>query len=301
MKSLTSTIGFNSALTKETKKQMDREAILKLAGKFHVTFDFAETFSPLEGYQREKLYKNESIEYIFVIKNEPYHISLQHILVVNENFVVKHWRQDWIYENTDFLFFEKEGLWKKKSLTEREVEGTWTQKVYQVDDCPRYQAYGSWVFVDGKSYWEGKADAPLPRRQEKRKDFNVLVRSHRIEITNYGWMMNQDNQKVFRDENGIDHLIVWEKGFEIQNRGDYNVQPAVDYWEKTQNFWADVRSIWETHIEKYSELKINEKVNGQNLYDKIFTLAQQFSGKNYHPIKTKEAIQDVVASHSYYD
>lgn len=283
----------------EAKKEMDRKAILDLAGKFHVTFDFAETFSPIEGYEREDLYKNESIEYIFVIKDEPNFISLQHILVINDKFVVKHWRQDWIYENRDLLAFEKEGVWKKKTISEDQARGTWTQKVYQVDDSPRYQGYGTWVFVDGRRFWESTADAPLPRRQETRTDFNVLVRTSHIELTNYGWIMNQDNQKVYRNDQGEDQLIVWEKGFEIQNRGEYNIQPAIDYWDKAQNFWADARDIWDELIEGWDEVRINEKVDNKNLYDKFFALANQFSGDNYDEQIAREAIRSTILEYAF--
>lgn len=276
------------------KKALDRKAILDLAGKFHVTFDFAETFSPDKNYKQEKLYKNESIEYIFVIKDEPDLISLQHILVINERFVVKHWRQDWLYENRDLLLFDKEGVWKKKTLTEKVAEGTWTQKVYQVDDSPRYQSYGTWVFVNGKRYWEATADAPLPRRQEHRTDYNVLVRNSRVELTTYGWIMNQDNQKVFRDDNGKDKLIVWEKGFEVQNRGDYNIQPALDYWSKTQNYWADVRAIWAEIFEDIDELKLKEVVDGKHLYDWFFEFANQFSGDNYDEELVNKAVSSTI-------
>lgn len=75
---------------KQEKKELDRQSILELAGKFHVTFDFIETFSPLKDYKREELYKVDSIEYIFPIKEEENLISLQHILVINDKFVVKH-------------------------------------------------------------------------------------------------------------------------------------------------------------------------------------------------------------------
>lgn len=299
MKNTETIIESSSVESSVQKKATDRKAILELAGKFHVTFDFAETFSPLEDYEQEKLYKNESIEYIFVIQDEPNLISLQHILVVNDRFVVKHWRQDWVYENRDFLLFEKEGVWKKKTISEEEARGTWTQKVYQVDDSPRYQGYGTWVFVDGKRYWEASADAPLPRRQEKRTDYNVLVRNSRVELTDYGWIMDQDNQKVFRDNRGKDQLIVWEKGFEVQNRGDYNIQPAIDYWQNTQNFWADVRAIWTEIFEGIDELKLKEVVDGKHLYDWFFEYANQFSGENYDEQVVDDAVRSKIALHRF--
>lgn len=281
------------------KKENDRKAILDLAGKFHVTFDFAETFSPIKGYTPEKVYKNESIEYIFVIKDEPDFISLQHVLVINDRFVVKHWRQDWVYENTDFLFFDKEGVWKRTEISKEKVAGTWTQKVYQVDDSPRYQGYGTWVFVDGKRFWESSADAPLPRRQEMRTDFNVLVRNSRIDITDSGWIMNQDNQKVYRNDEGKDKLIVWEKGLEIQNRGDYNVQPAIDYWNKAGDFWATVREIWDEIYNDATEIRLNEKVDGKHLYDRFFEFANQFSGENYDADIVEEAVREAIKLHQF--
>lgn len=285
--------------TQTQKKAADRQAILDLAGKFHVTFDFAETFSPLKDYTREKLYTNESIEYIFVIKDEPNHISLQHILVINDRFVVKHWRQDWIYENRDFLLFDKEGVWKRKTLSEAQVRGTWTQQVFQVDDSPRYQGYGTWVFVDGKRFWESIADAPLPRRQETRTDYNVLVRGSRIDHTDSGWFMNQDNQKVMRIDGEKDQLIVWEKGFEIQNRGDYNIQPAIDYWEKAGAFWAVVRQIWDELTDGVDELRLNEKVDGKHMYDHFFEFAQRFSGDNFDAQIVEQALRDVIKKHQF--
>lgn len=288
-----------SSKVSEAKKEMDRKAILDLAGKFHVTFDFAETFSPLKGYEREKLYTNESIEYIFVIKDEANHISLQHILVINDRFVVKHWRQDWVYENRDFLAFEKDGVWKKKTITKEQARGTWTQKVYQVDDSPRYQGYGTWVFVDGRRFWNSTADAPLPRRQEERTDYNVLVRGSHIELTDYGWIMDQDNQKVYRNDEEEDQLVVWEKGFEIQKRGDYNIQPAIDYWEKAQNFWADVRDIWDELIEDWDEVRIKEKIGDKHLYDKVFALVNKFSGENYDEQIAREVIKTAINEHVF--
>lgn len=285
--------------TTTTKKSKDRQAILDLAGKFHVTFDFAETFSPVKGYEREKLYQNESIEYIFIIRDEENYISLQHILVINNRFVVKHWRQDWIYENTDFLLFEKEGVWKRNRISEEQAAGTWTQIVYQVDDSPRYQSYGTWVFVDGRRFWETQADAPLPRRQETRTDYNVLVRNSRIEHTHYGWIMDQDNQKVYRDDKGNDSLVVWEKGFEIQTRGNHNIQPAIDYWNKTGKFWEMVRNIWTEITTDIDELRLNEKVDGKHMYDHFFAFANQFSGENFDEKIVEEAVRATIKKHQF--
>ncbi|EPB65556.1 hypothetical protein ANCCEY_15380 [Ancylostoma ceylanicum] len=95
------------------------------------------------------------------------------------------------------------------------AKGTWTQKVFQVDDSPRYEGYGTWVHVDGRSFWESKADAPLPRREHtKRDDYNVTGRFSHVEIFNDGWVLDQDNDKILRVAGKEDVLIAQEKGIE---------------------------------------------------------------------------------------
>ena len=108
--------------------------------------------------------------------------TIQHLLVVgppDQQMVIKHWRQDWIYENTNFYMFNGDNQWQFVNKPKSEVKGQWTQKVYQVDDSPRYQGSASWVHVDGKSYWENITSAPLPRREyTKRSDYNVTIIYH---------------------------------------------------------------------------------------------------------------------------
>src|SRR5690554_631599 len=105
----TSTIAF----TQKDKKEQDRKSILAMEGCYKVTFDFAETFSPDTGYVKYDNYSSHGIEYVFAIENEPDFISLQHILVVNDTFIVKHWRQDWLYENQTILRSEERRVGKE--------------------------------------------------------------------------------------------------------------------------------------------------------------------------------------------
>ena len=71
-------------------------------------------------------------------------------------------------------------------------------KVFQVDDGPRYQGSGTWVHVDGKSYWESTTPAPLPRRERDIRNYNLTIRGNRVEIMDYGWAHIQDNSKIIR-------------------------------------------------------------------------------------------------------
>lgn len=276
------------------KKRLDREAILRLSGTFKVSFDFAETFSPNADYEREDLYKNGAVEYVFPIKNEDDFISLQHILVINGVVVVKHWRQDWIYENREFLSYFKDNTWKKYFLPKEKVKGTWTQKVYQVDDSPRYESFGTWLFVDGKEFWESNTDAPLPRRQMHRKDYNVLNRTFRIELRDSGWMMDQDNQKIYRDDQGNDQLIVWEKGFEVMERGDFDVSAGKNYWEKHKEVWTDIREAFKTVIAENQVIKFRQSVSDKLMYDYVFDLVKKFGGENYDRREAQKGIAEII-------
>ena len=44
-------------------------------------------------------------------------IALQHLLIVNDTIVIKHWRQDWVFENKDIYRYYKDNEWIKETLT----------------------------------------------------------------------------------------------------------------------------------------------------------------------------------------
>ena len=57
---------------------------------------------------------------------------------------------------------------------------------------------------------ESEADAPLPRREyTKRNDYNVLKRINRHEIKDFGWVHEQDNLKILRENS--DNLLLKKK------------------------------------------------------------------------------------------
>ena len=159
-----------SFVNSQSKLKKDTNAIMKMCGCFEVTFNFSETinlnnrenYKPSQDYQTSPVY-----ELAIPIKQDKNHISIQHILQVgddNYRSIVKHWRQDWMYQNKNLYIYEKDNKWNYKKLNKSNYKGQWTQKVYQVDDSPRYEGSSSWVHVDGKSFWENTTPSPLPRR-----------------------------------------------------------------------------------------------------------------------------------------
>ena len=154
------------------------------------------------------------------------------------------------------------------------MKGQWTQKVFQVDDSPRYEATATWVHIDGRHYWEATADSPLPRREfTKRSDYNLLKRRNRQEIADYGWIHEQDNDKIVRRSNQPDTLIAREKGLDIYRRvDDSRCQAAQDWWAKNQLFWKAVRAEWAQIYNRQQTLQLHKTVDNQPLFMYLFRL-----------------------------
>lgn len=265
------------ATAQTNKKELDKEAIKKMCGCFEVTFNFAETFN----YSTDSLYKpsknkiSKGLEWAQLVTDKEDNIEIQHLLQVGspeQPMIVKHWRQNWLYENTDLYSYNVDNVWTYDSKTEDEVTGQWTQKVYQVDDSPRYEGTATWVHVDGKSYWENTADAPLPRREyTTRSDYNLTVRGNRQEITPYGWVHDQDNSKVVRTANQEDQVIAKEKGYNTYKRvDDSKCAAAAQWWVDQEAKWALVRAKWDEVYGRNKDLHLAQKVDNKVLYKHLF-------------------------------
>mgnify|MGYP001178367469 FL=1 len=263
-----------SLLNLNAQNKKDNEAIKKMCGCFEVDFNFAETFqfSKDSNYLKSKNYNAKAIEYAKLIKDEKGHISIQHLLVM-DNYVIKHWRQDWIYENRNLLKFDANNSWKHILKSKKDVKGQWTQKVFQVDDSPRYEGTSSWVHVDGKSFWENSSYAPLPRREyTKRNDYNILIRGNRHEIVDEGWIHNQDNYKVVKDsESNFEEIIAGEKGFNTYTKLDESkCIIAINWWNDNNAKWSLVRNKWDSIYSKNEDISLNRTVKDKPLFSYLF-------------------------------
>lgn len=262
----------------QKKKKQDTEAIKNMCGCYEVTFNFAETFN----YSKDSLYQpsktkiDKGLEWAQLVEDNKNKISIQHLLQVGDPskpYIVKHWRQDWLYENTHFYMFNGDNTWRYVTKPISEVKGQWTQKVYQVDDSPRYEGSSTWVHVDGKSYWENTTDAPLPRREyTKRSDYNITVRGNRHEITEYGWLHDQDNAKVIRENGKEDVLLAKEKGYNTYVKvDDSRCKAAADWWQENQEKWDLVRTKWNHVYNRNKNLALESKVDNKPLYKYLFS------------------------------
>ena len=278
---------FSISVNAQNKKEQDKEAIKKMCGCYEVSFDFAETFeySNDTTYTPSKVKHDKGLEWVELVENQDNKIVMQHLLIVgkpDKQLVIKHWRQDWLFENTDLYMYEADNKWTFVELPKDEVKGQWTQKVFQVDDSPRYEGSATWVHVDGKSFWENTTDAPLPRREyTKRNDYNVTVRTNKHAITEYGWIHDQDNNKVIRNKGEDDIILAKEKGLNTYKKvSDSKCKTAQDYWRKNQKNWIIVRNKWDQIFAKKTDLKLERKVNNKPLYKFLFSDDFEFNNTN---------------------
>lgn len=282
----------------DSKLEQDRAAIKALAGSYKVTFNYAETFSPDTAYQFHKRYNSWGNEWAVIAEDSPKKIVIQHLLAIDDTTVIKHWREDWVYEEPNILVYDQNNTWKTKNLSATEVKGRWVQKVFQVDDSPRYEGIGTWVHVDGTHRWLSETDSPLPRREyTTRNDYNVLRRGNNIYLTDKGWMFEQDNKKILRNASG-DKLLAEEKGHEEFTKIDpAKFAFAKTWWGQQNAYWKDVRGVWDDVLVKHPTLKLETKKNGKNLYQRLFDLGDQSVKEKWSSAKNKEEATKIIGEH----
>ena len=263
-----------SPIITNAQKKQDIEAIKEMCGCFEIDFKFSETFQYINdsNYSKSKNYNAKALEYAKLIKDEKDHISIQHLLLMGD-YIIKHWRQDWVFQNKDLLKYDGNNTWKYISKTKKDVKGQWTQKVFQVDDSPRYEGSATWVHADGKSYWENSSYAPLPRREyTKRNDYNIMIRGNRHEITEDGWVHDQDNFKVVKDSESDSELIIAsEKGINTYTRVDEsNCKEAIKWWDENNEKWLLVLEKWNSIYSKKDDISLRQSVENKPLFSFLF-------------------------------
>jgi len=269
-----------------SSRERDRRAILAMAGPYRTSFDFIETVGFVPDYEPSRPYQSWGTEYVYVVADQPEFVSLQHILVmftmdkdgkVRGPFVVKHWRQDWTYEDRDLRVYAGHRSWEHRRLPRHEVRGAWSQAVYQVDDSPRYETIGRWEHHGNHSAWTSiETWRPLPRREfSVRDDYHVLVGTNRHTITPAGWTHEADNLKLVLTPEGEPRAalpyLAREAGLNRYERiVDHDFSAGDAYWAATGPFWADVRAAWQDLKREHERFTIAASVDDKRLFQVLF-------------------------------
>lgn len=257
----------------------DKKAIDKLCGCFEVNFKYAETFSPDPNYKyHDREETGGTAELALPIESSDKKIVIQHLLIVGTNAIVKHWREEWSYENPVIWKYQGDRTWVKETVPVEQVKGKWTQTVWEVADEPRYQGFSQFVNLDGKIIWQNTTDAPLPRREYSvRSDYNILKRTNRLNIADSGYLHEQDNQKIVR-ANGTDKLLVEEKGLNSYERiPEKECAAAKEYWEKNKDYWGRVRKVWADYLDTHDTVSLKNKIDGKFLHEYLIAQAKEYA------------------------
>jgi len=267
-----------------SQKEKDRFAILAMVGSYRVSFDFIEIAGFKANYTAPRPYFSWGTERVVVLEDSEDFISLQHSLVMyfrdkegkeTGPHVLKHWRQDWSYEDTDLHVYSGDNTWTQKKA--ENVKGCWTQAVFQVDDSPRYEVVGSWQHVDGVSTWKSRTLwRPLPRREfASRDDYQVLQGTHEITITPNGWIHTQQNEKLALLDGG-QSILGKEYGI---NRYEEITKPELTAgdvsFSKTKSYWAEVRKKWEEVYSSSERFSLHKEIEGKKLWQLHLSYATQ--------------------------
>ena len=290
--------------------ERDRRAILAMAGPYRASFDFLETVGFVPDYEPQRPYQSWGTEYVYVIDDRGDFISLQHIIVmfftsddgeVSGPAVMKHWRQDWQYEDQDLHVYVGMNTWERRKVTRKAVKGAWSQAVFQVDDSPRYESIGRWEHRDGLSSWKSDDTwRPLPRREfSVRDDYHVLAGTNRHTITPAGWVHEQDNLKVVLDEVGKPAedtpYLARETGFNRYERiVDHDFAAGDDYWNRTGPFWAQVREAWQSTFEERERFTLKADYEGQRLFAAMFEYAENVDQDSYDEHAARAFVEETL-------
>ena len=297
-----------------TKFERDRRAILAMAGPYKASFDFLETVGYSDGFKRDKPYQSWGTEYVYVLEDRDNFISLQHLMVmyfqredgtVSPPMVMKHWRQDWTYQDDELLVFDHRSQWTRQKVARRDRRGRWSQAVFQVDDSPRYESIGRWRHNASFSTWiSDTTRRPLPRREfSVRDDYQVLEGFNRHTVTRSGWVQEEENWKLVVDEAGRpdtrEPYLSKEEGLARYRRiVDFNFAPGDRYMELAGPFWADVRREWQQVIKRHKTLKLHEKIAGKPLFVPLFDYAQTVVDRGeYDPQAGVDFIRETIGSY----
>lgn len=284
--------------------EADRRAILAMAGEYEVQFSFEETVALQPGYKLHEPHRSKGHEFVEVLEDRPDRIVLQHVLVDGSGHVIKHWRQDWEYEQPRYWVYAGDYAWERRQATAAEARGRWLQTVWQVDDSPRYAGLGRWTHEDGVSSWASdRTWRPLPRREHTtRSDYDVLDTWNRQTITPEGWVHEQDSLKLDRKAAGGARVLVRERGLNRYTKlTGYDFGPGREYWSKTRAYWAEVRVVWAELLAFHPRVGLREEVDGTPHYMALMAQANDLAGKPLDGAELRSLIRSRLAPYLVLD
>lgn len=244
--------------------QRDRQAILAQAGQYRVHFETRENVSFQADYDPLGEQLSGGSEIIRVVYDDGDRISLQHILVMEHEgqaVVVKHWRQDWVYQPESVLTFVGDNTWRTTPVAPEARPGAWSQTVWQTDDSPRYGGVGRWTYDNGLTAWTSEPTwRPLARRDAVRNPvYDRYLGTNRHILKPDGWVHIQDNMKMASRDGGLVAIVQEDVINTYDASTSYSPKAGDDYWAATRAYWAAVRDAWGAVIARDGGVHVEEE------------------------------------------
>lgn len=280
-----------AATARPARFEQDRQSILAQAGQYKVRFDFQENVSFREGYEPVEAHISGGNEIIRLVEDTGERISLQHILVMEhdgQSVVIKHWRQDWVWQPATVLTYAGPNRWVLTPVAEAERAGAWSQTVWQTDDSPRYGGVGRWTHANGLDQWTSAPTLrPLARRDAVRNPiYDRYLGANRHALTPFGWVHIQDNLKEAEIDGALTAIVQEDVVNTYRTDTTYNPRPGDDYWAATKDYWAGVRAAWDEVIVANNGIGLQEEAqNGSTTGPALMGMATQI----VDGLKTTEA------------
>jgi hypothetical protein len=255
----------SSVTAPASRFEQDRQSILAQAGQYRVHFDMSENVSFHADYDPMEGKLSGGSEIVRVVYDKGERISLQHILVMEHEgqaIVIKHWRQDWVYQPEAVLTYIGANEWALTPVSADQRVGAWSQTVWQTDDSPRYGGVGRWTYANGMKVWSSEPTwRPLARRDAVLNPvYDRYLGTNRHALTPNGWVHIQDNIKMDGRAGGEPVAIVQEDVINTYDRStSYSPKAGDDYWTATQDYWAAVRDAWDAAIAVTGRVYVEEE------------------------------------------
>jgi hypothetical protein len=261
-------------------KNKDVKSIERMAGCYEVTYVSKETrsFSPTYNI-RSKDNKEVGLEWIGIDRSNAHEVHLQHILVMND-MVQKHWRQEWTKNPKRQVAYLGNQTWENTTVAmpANHKRPLWSQSVLQVDDAPRYACAAEWIHAKNYSSWNCiDTYSPLPRREfSQRKDYNLLLRSNHHQVSKKQWFHFQENEKF----NVVDNVYTWiahETGTNTYKKvASSKCSAAKDWWKNHKHNWNIIQDMWKHIFDHHTKITFHEKINGKTLWMELFAIEEKF-------------------------
>jgi hypothetical protein len=91
-------------------------------------------------------------------------------------------------------------------------------------------------------------------------------------------------------------MLAQEKGYEEFTKVDEaKFAYAKKWWAGQQNYWTDVRAVWDNVFAKNNTIRLSGKKDGKLLFERLFELGDQSVKEKWSAAKNKEEANKVIA------